>query len=196
MTFDGRELRRLMGTFCTGVTIITTCDDAGRPFGLTANAVTSLSLDPPLLLVCVDRKAESHAHFFTSKVFVVNVLSEEQEALSRRFAVSGGEKFTDVPCRPGRLGALVLDGTLAYLECRIVETHGSEALVSMLLEGDAIRRRQSALHWACVLIAAALGFGLVELIGAEDVSPGVIALLLGSTGLGDLAFYLMARRLK
>jgi flavin reductase (DIM6/NTAB) family NADH-FMN oxidoreductase RutF len=123
MAFDGRELRRLMGTFCTGVTIITTRDDDGRPFGLTANAVTSLSLDPPLLLVCVDRKAESHAHFFTSKVFVVNVLSEEQEALSRRFAVSGGEKFTDVPCRPGRLGALVLDGTLAYLECRIVETH-------------------------------------------------------------------------
>jgi flavin reductase (DIM6/NTAB) family NADH-FMN oxidoreductase RutF len=53
----------------------------------------------------------------------VNVLSEEQEAISRRFAVSGGEKFSDVPCRPGRLGALVLEGTLAHLECRIVETH-------------------------------------------------------------------------
>jgi flavin reductase (DIM6/NTAB) family NADH-FMN oxidoreductase RutF len=123
MAFDGRELRRVMGTFCTGVTIITTRDDAGHPFGLTANAVTSVSLVPPLILACVDRKAESHAHFFTSKVFVVNVLSEEQEELSRRFAVSGGEKFTEVPCRPGRLGALVLDGTLAYLECRIVETH-------------------------------------------------------------------------
>ena len=123
MQFDAQELRRVMGTFCTGVTVITTCDDTGRPFGLTANAVTSLSLDPPLVLICVDRKAESHAHFFTSKVFVVNVLSEEQEAVSRRFAVSGGEKFTDVPCRPGRLGALILDGTLAHLECRIVETH-------------------------------------------------------------------------
>lgn len=123
MPFDARELRRVMGTFCTGVTVITTRDDAGRPFGLTANAVTSLSLDPPLVLICVDRKAESHAHFFTSKVFVVNVLSEAQEAISRRFAVSGGEKFTDVPCRPGRLGALVLEGTLAHLECRIVETH-------------------------------------------------------------------------
>ena len=123
MPFDSRELRRAMGFFCTGVTVITTRDDAGRPFGLTANAVTSVSLAPPLLLVCVDRKAESHAHFFTSKVFVVNILSEEQEHISRRFAVSGGEKFTDVPCRPGRLGALVLDGTLAHLECRIVETH-------------------------------------------------------------------------
>jgi 3-hydroxy-9,10-secoandrosta-1,3,5(10)-triene-9,17-dione monooxygenase reductase component len=123
MPFDGRELRRVMATFCTGVTIITTRDDAGRPFGLTANAVTSVSLIPPLLLVCVDRTAESHAHFLTSKVFVVNVLSEEQEALSRRFAVSGGDKFADVGCRPGRLGVPVLDGTLAHLECRIVETH-------------------------------------------------------------------------
>ena len=123
MAFDARELRRAMGYFCTGVTVITTRDDAGRPFGLTANAVTSVSLAPPLLLVCVDRKAESHVHFFTSKVFVVNVLSEEQEDLSRRFAVSGGDKFTDVACHPGRLGAPVLDGTLAHLECRIVETH-------------------------------------------------------------------------
>jgi len=123
MAFDARELRRVMGSFCTGVTIITTRDDAGRPFGLTANAVTSVSLVPPLLLVCVDRKAESHVHFFTSKVFVVNILSEEQEQLSRRFAVSGGEKFTDVACHPGRLGAPVLDGTLGHLECRIVETH-------------------------------------------------------------------------
>jgi flavin reductase (DIM6/NTAB) family NADH-FMN oxidoreductase RutF len=123
MPFDAQELRRVMGTFCTGVTVITTRDDAGRPFGLTANAVTSLSLNPPLVIICVDRKAESHAHFFTSKVFVVNVLSEDQEAISRRFAVSGGEKFSEVPCRPGRLGALILEGTLAHLECRIVETH-------------------------------------------------------------------------
>jgi flavin reductase (DIM6/NTAB) family NADH-FMN oxidoreductase RutF len=123
MPFDSRELRRAMGFFCTGVTVITTRDDAGRPFGLTANAVTSVSLAPPLLLVCVDRQAESHAHFFTSKVFVVNILSEEQEQVSRRFAVSGGDKFTDVACHPGRLGAPVLDGTLAHLECRIVETH-------------------------------------------------------------------------
>ena len=123
MAFDARELRRVMGSFCTGVTVITTRDDAGNPFGLTANAVTSVSLVPPLLLVCVDRTAESHVHFFTSKVFVVNILCEEQEQLSRRFAVSGGDKFTDVACHPGRLGAPVLDGTLGHLECRIVETH-------------------------------------------------------------------------
>jgi flavin reductase (DIM6/NTAB) family NADH-FMN oxidoreductase RutF len=100
MPFEAQELRRVMGTFCTGVTIITTRDDAGRPFGLTANAITSLSLDPPLVLICVDRKAESHAHFFTSKVFVVNVLSEEQEAISRRFAVSGARSSATSPAAP------------------------------------------------------------------------------------------------
>src|SRR6185369_8377548 len=56
MAFDARELRRVMGSFCTGVTVITTRDDAGRPFGLTANAITSVSLNPPLVLICVDRK--------------------------------------------------------------------------------------------------------------------------------------------
>jgi len=123
MPFDPRELRRVMSHFCTGVTVLTTRDEAGRPYGLTANAVTSVSLTPPLLLACVDRKAESHAHFLASKVFVVNILSEEQEDLSRRFAVSGGDKFANVACRPGRLGAPVLEGTIAHVECRIVETH-------------------------------------------------------------------------
>jgi flavin reductase (DIM6/NTAB) family NADH-FMN oxidoreductase RutF len=122
MAFDARELRRVMGHFCTGVTVITTRDEAGRPYGLTANAVTSVSLTPPLLLVCVDRKAESHAHFFASKVFAVNILCEAQEHLSRRFAVSGGDKFADVAWRPGGLGAPLLEGALAHVECRIVET--------------------------------------------------------------------------
>jgi flavin reductase (DIM6/NTAB) family NADH-FMN oxidoreductase RutF len=112
-----------MGLFATGVTIVTTRDERGRPYGLTANAVTSLSLSPPLLLVCVDRKAESHPHFIASGVFVLNILSEAQEELSRRFAVSGGEKFRDLPHHLGRLGTPVLEGTLGHLECRIVETH-------------------------------------------------------------------------
>jgi flavin reductase (DIM6/NTAB) family NADH-FMN oxidoreductase RutF len=123
MPFDPRELRRVMGLFATGVTVITTRNEAGTPFGLTANAVTSLSLDPPLLLVCVDRKAESHPHFYDSRVFVLNILAEGQEELSRRFAASGGDKFTGVPYRLGRLEVPVLEGTLGHLECRIVETH-------------------------------------------------------------------------
>src|SRR5437773_10721166 len=85
-----------MGHFATGVTVITTCDEAGKPFGLTANAVTSVSLVPPLILVCVDKSADTYPYFDRSKVFAVNVLSSEQEGLSRRFAISGGEKFEGV----------------------------------------------------------------------------------------------------
>jgi len=123
MAFDPQELRRVMGCFATGVTVITTRDRHGTPYGLTANAVTSLSLDPPLLIVCVDRKAETFLHFYDSKRFVVNVLAEDQEALSRRFAVSGGDKFDGVGFRLGRLETAILAGAIAHLECRIVATH-------------------------------------------------------------------------
>ncbi|HJQ85431.1 MAG TPA: flavin reductase family protein [Candidatus Binatia bacterium] len=122
MPFDGNDLRRVMGCFATGVTIITTRDQSGQPYGLTANAVTSLSLEPPLLLICVDRKAETFPHFFDSKIFVLNILAEDQEEISRRFAKTGGDKFAGVPYRVGRLDTPVLTGTLGHVECRIIET--------------------------------------------------------------------------
>jgi flavin reductase (DIM6/NTAB) family NADH-FMN oxidoreductase RutF len=121
--FDPKELRRVMGLFATGVTVLTTRDDDGRPYGLTANAVTSLSLTPPLLLICIDKKAETHPHFLTSRCFVVNILSEDQEELSGRFAKSGGEKFGPLPFSTNQDGVPVLENTLAHLECRIIETH-------------------------------------------------------------------------
>jgi flavin reductase (DIM6/NTAB) family NADH-FMN oxidoreductase RutF len=121
--FDAKELRRVMGLFATGVTVITTRDRDGRVYGLTANAVTSLSLVPPLLLICVDRKAESHPHFFDSRCFIVNILAEHQGDVSARFAKSGGDKFTGVPYRLGRQNTPILEGTLGHVECSIVETH-------------------------------------------------------------------------
>jgi flavin reductase (DIM6/NTAB) family NADH-FMN oxidoreductase RutF len=120
---DPTELRRLMGQFATGVTIITTRDDAGRPYGLTANAYTSLSLDPPLVLICVDRKAETFPHFPASRCFVVNVLTEDQQALSSRFAKSGGDKFAGLAYETNAVGAPILDATLAHLECTLIDTH-------------------------------------------------------------------------
>jgi len=80
MATEPSELRKVMGCFATGVTIITTRDQSGKPYGLTANAVTSLSLSPPLLLICVDRKAETYPHFFDSKTFVLNILAEVRRA--------------------------------------------------------------------------------------------------------------------
>lgn len=82
----------------------------------------------------------------------------------------------------------------AYTRRRIVESRGSEDMVRSLLEGEAARRRHASLHWGCVLVALALGFGLVEATGVDHATPGVIGLLLGATGLGNLAYYVFERR--
>jgi flavin reductase (DIM6/NTAB) family NADH-FMN oxidoreductase RutF len=123
MPIERNELRRVMGHFATGVTVITTFSKEGKLHGLTANAVSSLSLDPPLLIICVDKKAESYACFEDSGVFTVNILGDEQEDLSRRFAVSGGEKFEGVAYRRGANGAPILSGALAHLECKLHATY-------------------------------------------------------------------------
>lgn len=122
---DQSELRRIMGHFATGVTVITTCDEDGRPFGLTANAVTSVSLVPPLLLVCVDKAADTYPYFDRSKVFAVNILSDGQEALSRRFATSGIEKFEGIGYHKNELGCAVLDDAVGHIACRIVQSFDS-----------------------------------------------------------------------
>ncbi len=112
-----------MGHFATGVTVITTRDKAGLPFGLTANAFTSLSLDPPLVLICVDKTAQCYSCFEDSKAFAVNILSEEQEDLSRRFATKGIQKFTGIQWRTSESGIPLIDGTIASIECRIVQSY-------------------------------------------------------------------------
>jgi len=109
-----------MGHFATGVTVITTRDESGTPFGLPANAVSSVSLVPPLLLICVDKKADTYPYFAKSKVFVVNILSEGQERISRTFATSGIEKFDGIGYQKSELGCVILDDAVGHLECRIV----------------------------------------------------------------------------
>ncbi len=123
MAIEKNELRRVMGHFATGVTIITTLNKAGQLHGLTANAFTSVSLVPPLLLICVDKKAESYPSFEESRVFTVNILKDDQEALSRRFAVSGGEKFQGIAYRIGANGAPILEGVLGWLECKVAAVY-------------------------------------------------------------------------
>lgn len=121
MAIEKNELRRVIGHFATGVTIITTRDEEGHPFGLTANAVTSVSLVPPLILVCVDKKADTYPYFEKSGVFTVNILREDQETISRKFATSGIEKFEGVGYRKNDLGCAVLDDAIGHLDCRIVQ---------------------------------------------------------------------------
>jgi flavin reductase (DIM6/NTAB) family NADH-FMN oxidoreductase RutF len=123
MAIEKNELRRVMGHFATGVSIITSVTKDGQLVGLTANALTSVSLVPPLLLICVDKQAESYPHFAASKLFTVNLLSSEQEDLSRRFATKGDNKFEGVAYRRGANGAPILNNVLAFMECRIVAAY-------------------------------------------------------------------------
>jgi flavin reductase (DIM6/NTAB) family NADH-FMN oxidoreductase RutF len=125
MAIEKGELRRVMGHFATGVTVVTTSCE-GRHYGLTANALSSVSLVPPLLLVCVDKQAESYRSFEQGRVFTVNILAADQEDLSRRFAKSGRDepdKFEAVSHKIGANGAPILHGVLAYLECKVVAAH-------------------------------------------------------------------------
>jgi flavin reductase (DIM6/NTAB) family NADH-FMN oxidoreductase RutF len=122
---DAIEFRRVMGHFATGVTIVTTHDPAGRPCGLTANAVCSVSIRPTLVLVCVEHDADSHDCIRSSGIFAVNVLAQEGgESLARRFSAwEVEEKFRGVAYREELTGAAVLQDALAWLDCRVVEAH-------------------------------------------------------------------------
>jgi flavin reductase (DIM6/NTAB) family NADH-FMN oxidoreductase RutF len=118
------EFRRVLSHFASGVTVITICDGDGRPTGLTASAFTSVSLEPPLILVCVDHKAQSYPALMAGKRFAVNILNLEQEAVSRRFATTKiDNKFEGVPFTLSPLGLPLLDNALAQLECETVNVH-------------------------------------------------------------------------
>jgi flavin reductase (DIM6/NTAB) family NADH-FMN oxidoreductase RutF len=115
--------KRAMAQFATGIAVVTTRDAGGRPQGLTVNSFCSVSLEPALVLVCIDRRTEAHAGFRESGVFAVSVLNEEQESWSRRFAQGGPGKFEGVSFTTGRDGLLLVPDALAHLECRVVAAH-------------------------------------------------------------------------
>ena len=120
---DLQHLRQVMGHFATGVTVITTQDKNGNPSGLTANAFTSLSLNPPLALVCIDKNVQCYACFEESKTFAINVLNETQEEISRRFATKGIEKFAGIRWHRSKNGFALIDGAIGHIECRMVQSY-------------------------------------------------------------------------
>jgi flavin reductase (DIM6/NTAB) family NADH-FMN oxidoreductase RutF len=114
---DARELRRVLGAFVTGVTVVTTVDSEGRAFGVTANSFTSVSLDPPLILWNQAVQAPSHPAFRDAPYFAVNILAEDQVWLSQRFSTPRIDRFEGVPVRPGLGGVPLIEGCAAYFEC-------------------------------------------------------------------------------
>ncbi len=119
------EFRDVMGRFATGVTVVTS--RLGEELhGMTANALTSVSLEPPLVLVCVATSADSHDIIDKSGVFALSILGQDQEGLAVNFAVkdmTGAHRLDDVPHHSRATGAPIIDGSVAYLDCRVVERY-------------------------------------------------------------------------
>jgi len=114
------EFRNVIGHFASGVTVITAVHDE-RPYGTTASAVTSLSLEPPMMLVCLDRESQTGGVIVEEGRFAVNILGEDQADLAVRFATKAPDKFDGVATTRGEYGEPLLADALATLECRVVE---------------------------------------------------------------------------
>lgn len=134
---DARTLRDAMGCFATGITIVTAHDAHGNPVGLTANSFTSVSLDPPLLLVCIANTAGTAPVLRTAETFGVNVLQTSQQAASNRFAGKGEDRFAATAWGPGETGVPLLDGSLVSFECKRSAVHdGGDHFI---LVGEVVR---------------------------------------------------------
>lgn len=147
---DPVDFRNAMSQFASGVTVVTTRDAEGKPWGFTASAFSSLSLDPPLLLVCLERKADSFAAFEVAKHMSVSILATGQDDVAMRFATRGADKFGPTPTTDGEAsGSPLIDGALAQVECAIQERlDGGDHII---LVGKVLRARtadtQPLLHY-------------------------------------------------
>ncbi|MDR6831711.1 MULTISPECIES: flavin reductase [unclassified Sphingopyxis] len=134
---DPRTLRDAMGCFATGVTIVTAVDADGTPVGLTANSFTSVSLDPPLLLVCIANASGTAPALREAAHFGVNVLQIGQQPASNRFATRGEDRFANLPWAPGQTGVPLLGSSLVSFECQRESLH--EAGDHFILVGRVVR---------------------------------------------------------
>lgn len=133
------NFRAVMRHFPTGVTVVTSIKD-GEPRGVTVNAFASVSADPPMVLICINREARSYLYISTSKIFCVNILSGDQRALAERFSGKLREKqFEGVGYRTDATGAAVLDGVVGHLDCEVTEEHhaGTHSIfIGRVISGD------------------------------------------------------------
>ena len=139
---DADTFRSVLGRFESGVTIVTTRDAHGVDHGMTVSAFTSLSLDPPLVLFCVDHTASMHQTLLGHPTVGVSILSSNQEAYSRRFADQDNERFDGIAYSRGESGVVLLDEALAHLECRIIAHHEGGDHTVFIAEVDRAQPRQ------------------------------------------------------
>ena len=146
---DPAQFRQLLGRFATGVTVLTARDPRGHPIGMTASSVASVSLQPPLLLVCVDQRHDMLAAMQAAHWFVLNVLAADQEAISRRFAAEHPDRFDGIGYRDDKHGIPVLDDVLASIACaKHGEAPGGDHTVFFgLVTGGTVSDRRPLLYY-------------------------------------------------
>jgi len=135
-----KTLRQAFGAFATGVTVVTARDARGRPVGFTANSFTSVSLDPPLLLVCPGKTSSSFATFSTTSHFAVNILASDQQEVSHRFATPVSDRFAGLAWHEGLAGLPLIDGAAATFTCarhQLVDAGDHVILIGEVLENSA-----------------------------------------------------------
>ena len=142
MSFEAAEFRRILGHLATGVAVVSAADpETGAARGLTATAVASVSLDPPLVLACVEHGADTHDCIERAGAFAISILGADDEAVARRFAdYPTDRKFTGIAWRAEVTGAPVLDEALAWVDCRVHAAHdgGDHTIwVGEVVAGDA-----------------------------------------------------------
>lgn len=139
-TFDKRQLRDVLGSFVTGVTVVTTVDAEGRMHGLTANSFSSVSLDPPLVLWSQATSAGSHSAFKDAQRFAINILAEHQYDLANHFATRSPDKFSGIDHDLGVDGLPLLRNCSAWLECKVVSRYPGGDHVIYVGSVDSIRQ--------------------------------------------------------
>ena len=147
-SFDAAKFRQVLGHFPTGVTVITAMSD-GQPAGMAVGSFASLSLEPAQVLFCAGSTSTTWPKIRDAGSFCVNILAEDQEALCRDFAVSGGDKFAGIGWHRAGNGAPVLDGVLAWLECDLLVTHdaGDHELVIGGVQDMGVSRGRPLLYY-------------------------------------------------
>ncbi len=118
---DAAQFRELCGRFATGVVVVTTVAEDGTPAGMTANSFTSVSLDPPMVSINVEHASDFHRTIVAAAGFAINVLGQDQEILSRRFAGPGPDRFAGIGYRRTDRGLIVLTGAVAVIECEMFQ---------------------------------------------------------------------------
>jgi len=119
---DSHAFRNACSKYATGVTIAAVIGPDGKPHGLTVNSFTSVSMHPPLVLICLDHKVKVLEYFKQATSFGISILSEQQQDLSNRFASRGENRFQHTPWHPAKSGAPLIDGALATFDCELTQT--------------------------------------------------------------------------